>query len=132
MNIGQASEASGLPAKTIRYYEEIDLVRAERAANGYRDYSEAAVHKLRFVHRARDLGFSIYECRQLLALYEDENRSSADVKSLALTKIEEVERKIRHLKEMQSTLEHLAKTCHGDKRPDCPILDELANSELSK
>lgn len=126
MNIGTASIHSGLPQKTIRYYEEIGLVKANRAANGYRDYSQAHLHKLTFLHRARSLGFSIEECRQLLALYEDKSRASADVKELTGQKISEIDRKIRELKELKKTLGHLMDHCHGDNHPDCPILDSLA------
>ena len=91
MNIGEASEKTGLPAKTIRYYEEIGLIMPSRAGNGYRDYSASDVHKLAFLHRSRDLGFSVEECRQLLALYEDKERASSDVKALALDKIREID-----------------------------------------
>lgn len=126
MNIGSASSRSNLPAKTIRYYEDIGLVRPDRADNGYRDYSLTDVHKLAFLHRARGLGFSIEECRQLLALYEDDSRASSEVKALATQKVEEVDRKIRELHQLKRTLSHLIDHCHGDHRPDCPILDSLA------
>lgn len=128
MNIGFASTRSGLPKKTIRYYEEIDLVNPSRAANGYRDYSEEDIHCLNFIHRARNLGFSIEECRLLLSLYKDENRSSSEVKSLALTKISSIEEKIIELQNMKDMLHRLAQTCHGDDKPDCPILDEIAGA----
>lgn len=127
MNIGLAAEQSGLPAKTIRYYEEVGLVHPERAENGYRSYSETHVHKLRFLHRARSLGFGIEECRQLLALYDDHDRASADVKRIAQTKIGEIERKIAELEDLGRTLRHLVHTCRGDERPDCPILENLAS-----
>ncbi|MBO6754736.1 MAG: Cu(I)-responsive transcriptional regulator [Roseibium sp.] len=126
MNISSASQQSGLPLKTIRYYEDISLVRPARAANGYRDYSHADVHLLKFVQRARSLGFSIDECRLLLSLYQDENRASAEVKALALAKIEEIDSKIADLKSLRATLSTLAAHCHGDNRPDCPIIDDLA------
>lgn len=126
MNIGKASELSGLPAKTIRYYEDIGLVAPDRGENNYRDYSEGHVSKLQFVQRARSLGFSIEECRQLLALYEDRNRASADVKAIATAKMDMIEQKIIELKAMQMTLAHLVEHCHGDNRPDCPILKDLA------
>lgn len=129
MNIGQAGAASGLPPKTIRYYEEIGLVVPARAENGYRSYDDREIHNLRFIHRARELGFSIDECRQLLALYDDPSRSSADVKAMALAKIREVDRRIVNLKEMRETLAHLASNCHGDSRPECPILRELSGRE---
>ncbi|MEJ1119185.1 Cu(I)-responsive transcriptional regulator [Phyllobacterium sp. CCNWLW109] len=126
MNIGNASERSGLPAKTIRYYEDIGLLKPDRADNGYRDYSMSDVHKLRFLQRSRGLGFSVEECRQLLALYEDNDRASADVKSMAQSKLQEVERKITELRELQHTLNHLVAHCHGDQRPDCPILENIS------
>jgi Cu(I)-responsive transcriptional regulator len=126
MNIGEASERSGLPAKTIRYYEDIGLIRPDRADNGYRDYGSDDVHKLRFLHRSRGLGFSVEECRQLLALYEDKSRASADVRDMASSKLTEIDRKIRELTELRHTLEHLVHACHGNDRPDCPILEELA------
>jgi Cu(I)-responsive transcriptional regulator len=126
MNIGEASDRSGLPAKTIRYYEEIGLIRADRGDNGYRDYGIRDVHKLRFLQRSRGLGFSVEECRQLLALYEDKSRASADVREIASTKLSEIDRKIRELTELKHTLEHLVHACHGNDRPDCPILEELA------
>ncbi|ODN70660.1 Cu(I)-responsive transcriptional regulator [Methylobrevis pamukkalensis] len=126
MNIGTAAERSGLPAKTIRYYEEIDLIRPSRRGNGYRDYDETDVHKLRFLHRARGLGFSIEDCRHLLSLYEDSGRASADVKALAEARIAEIEAKIAELQSMRQTLTGLARACHGDHRPNCPILDDLS------
>lgn len=126
MNIGNASDQTGLPAKTIRYYEEIGLVKPGRASNGYRDYSDKDLNRLAFLQRARSLGFSIPECRLLLSLYEDENRASADVKALALEKIARVEEKIVELKSLQSTLQTLADHCHGNNRPDCPIIEEIA------
>ena len=126
MNIGDVARSTGLPAKTIRYYEDIDLVTPARAENGYRDYASEDVHRLSFIQRARSLGFSIDECRLLLSLYNDKARASSDVKSLALAKIEEVDRKINELKALRSTLKTLADTCHGNSRPDCPILEEMA------
>jgi Cu(I)-responsive transcriptional regulator len=129
MNIGQAAEASGLPAKTIRYYEEIGLVRPERRGNNYRDYSESAIHSLRFLARARALGFSIDECRRLLSLYEDRERASADVRELAKAHIADIDRKVAELKAMRGTLSKLVEACHGDNRPDCPILEDLAGAE---
>lgn len=123
MNIGQAATASGVPAKTIRYYEEIGLIAAPaRTASGYRDYDEAGVHTLRFVARARSLGFSIDECRNLLALWRDRGRASADVKRIALDHVAAIERKIAELEEMRATLVDLTDRCQGDNRPDCPIL----------
>lgn len=127
MNIGEASERSGLPSKTIRYYEEIGLIRPDRSVNGYRDYAASDIHKLRFLQKSRGLGFSVEECRQLLALYEDKIRASADVKEMTQTKLSEIDRKIRELTELRRTLEHLVHACHGNDRPDCPILEELAD-----
>jgi Cu(I)-responsive transcriptional regulator len=128
MNIGQASEHSGLAPKTIRYYEDIGLIRPDRGGNGYRDYAEADIHKLRFLQRSRGLGFSVEECRQLLALYEDKSRASSDVKELTQAKLTEIDRKIRELTELRRTLEHLVHACHGNDRPDCPILEELSDA----
>ncbi|MBT8413406.1 MAG: Cu(I)-responsive transcriptional regulator [Boseongicola sp.] len=125
MNIGQAAEATGLPPKTIRYYEEIDLVRPSRDANGYRAFSEADLHKLRFLGRARALGFSVADCRTLLALYEDDSRASAEVKAIAAKHLDEIAAKIADLKAMEATLSHLVANCAGDGRPDCPILADL-------
>jgi MerR family copper efflux transcriptional regulator len=127
MNIGEAADRSSLPAKTIRYYEDIGLIRPDRGENGYRDYRGDDVHKLRFLQRSRGLGFSVEECRQLLALYEDKTRASADVKDIASAKLDEIDRKIRELTELRRTLEHLVHACHGNDRPDCPILEELAD-----
>ncbi|MFP4127352.1 MAG: Cu(I)-responsive transcriptional regulator [Alphaproteobacteria bacterium] len=127
MNIGAAAKRSGLTTKTIRFYEDIGLVPAAgRDPNGYRRYGEREVHLLRFVHRARSLGFTVDECRELLALYGDRERASADVKALALARIRDIERKIEELEKMKATLQHLAERCHGDERPHCPILDDLA------
>ncbi|WP_417492847.1 Cu(I)-responsive transcriptional regulator [Maricaulis sp.] len=126
MNIKQAAALSGLPAKTIRYYESIGLVSPQRAGNGYRDYREADLHQLGFLARARALGFSIEDCRRLLSLDGDASRSSADVKALAQQHIRQIGDKIAELKAMRATLQKLASACHGDDRPDCPIIDELS------
>lgn len=126
MNISDAAVESGLPAKTIRYYEDIGLVSPGRLANGYRDYGEDDLHKLRFVQRARGLGFSVEDCRVLLSLYEDRNRASADVKQIAQTHLVEIERKISELQSLQKTLSELVHACHGDDRPHCPIINDLA------
>lgn len=126
MNVGAAAERSGLPAKTIRYYEEIGLIAPARAANGYRDYGDDDIHRLTFLKRARGLGFPIEECRQLMALYRDRSRASHDVKEIALSHVAAIEDKILELQSMRSTLEKLVKACHGDHRPDCPILDDIA------
>lgn len=126
MIIGHAAERSGLPAKTIRYYEDIELVVPARQDNGYRDYSTSDVHTLQFLQRARSLGFGIADCRNLLELYKDSHRASADVKELAMLKIADVDRKIVELQSLRETLSQLAEQCHGDDRPDCPIIDGLA------
>ena len=129
MNIGEAARQSGLPPKTIRYYEETGLIRpATRAGNGYRDYSTTDVHKMRFVRHARELGFSVDECAGLLSLYEDKNRQAADVKALVNAHIAGIDAKIADLASMKSTLAHLVSCCAGDARPECPILDSLANN----
>ncbi|QMU56941.1 MAG: Cu(I)-responsive transcriptional regulator [Boseongicola sp.] len=125
MNIGEVSAASGLPAKTIRYYEDIDLVRAGRGENGYREFSQSDLHKLRFLGRARALGFSIEDCRALLALYEDEGRASSEVRRIARKHLGEIADKIAALQSMEATLGHLVENCAGDARPDCPILQDL-------
>ena len=126
MNIGDVAKASGLPTKTIRYYEDIGLVEPARRPNGYRDFGEVELHKLAFLRRARSLGFSIEQCRNLLGLYEDRTRSSANVKRLAAEHLREIETKIAELQGMHATLADLIERCHGDDRPDCPILDELS------
>ena len=126
MNVGDAARRSGLPAKTIRYYEEIGLISPTRAANGYRDYSGDDVHRLAFLKRARNLGFSIDDCRQLMALYRDRSRASQDVRAIALSHVAAIEEKLRELQSMRATLNKLIHACHGDERPDCPILEEMA------
>ncbi|MGM0585630.1 MAG: Cu(I)-responsive transcriptional regulator [Pseudomonadota bacterium] len=126
MNIKDAAAASGLPAKTIRYYEEIGLIRPDRAPSGYRDFSGEDVHKLAFLARARSLGFSIEDCRALLALWEDRGRASADVKRVAQAHLGEIDRKIEELRSLRETLSDLVHRCQGDDRPDCPILADLA------
>lgn len=128
MNIGDASDKSGLPAKTIRYYEDIGLLRPDRAGNGYRDYSMSDVHRLRFLQRSRSLGFSVEECRQLLSLYGDKERESADVKTIAETRLADIDRKLAELAGLRDALRHLVEHCHGDERPDCPIIGGLAGS----
>lgn len=128
MNIGTASRRSGVPAKTIRYYESIGLVRsADRRANNYRDYSDHDVETLRFVARARRLGFSVRQCATLLALWQDRGRASHDVKAVALDHVAEIDRRLAELQSMRRLLVDLTARCHGDDRPDCPILDDLAS-----
>ncbi|MGH2340609.1 Cu(I)-responsive transcriptional regulator [Segnochrobactraceae bacterium EtOH-i3] len=127
MNIGAAARASGVSAKMIRYYEETGLIRpAARTGAGYRDFSAADVHTLRFIRRARDLGFAVAEIADLLALWRDRERSAADVKAVALAHVTDLRRRIAELETMARTLEGLAHLCHGDDRPDCPILEDLA------
>lgn len=127
MNIGQASRASGVSQRMIRHYERIGLVpAAARRESGYRDYDEADVHRLRFIANARDLGFPIADIGALLELWNNHARSSGEVKSLVNAQIEELGRKIERLEAMRSTLLDLAERCHGDDRPDCPILHCLA------
>jgi MerR family copper efflux transcriptional regulator len=129
MKIGILAEKTDLPAKTIRYYESIGLIEnAARTDNGYRDYSENDVATLKFVNRSRRLGFSIKQVAALLTLWNDHERSSANVKSLALEHIKEVEIKIAELESLRATLVDLTQRCHGDDRPDCPILDNLADT----
>ena len=126
MNIGKASAASGVSAKMIRYYESIDLLAAARRTDaGYRAYTDEDVHVLRFIRRARDLGFSLANIAELLALWRDQRRASADVKRIALEHVVALERKIAELQGLASTLRTLAAHCHGDARPDCPILTDL-------
>ena len=129
MNIGNVAQASGLPAKTIRYYEDIGLVRPARGENGYRSFSETDLHKLRFLGRSRALGFSIEDCRALLALYEDDQRASVEVRRIARRHLEKIERKIADLNALADTLTHLVDTCAGDDRPDCPILADLSGNK---
>lgn len=125
MNIGEAGQSAGLPAKTIRYYEDIGLVKPLRDANGYRAFREADVHKLRFLARARALGFTIENCRDLLALWEDKDRASSDVRQIAQEHLKMIEAKITDLQSMRDTLVDLVHQCAGDQRPDCPILNRL-------
>lgn len=129
MNIGQASKASGVSQRMIRHYEKIGLIPSPpRRDSGYRDYSEADIHRLRFIANARDLGFPVAEIETLLTLWSDRNRSSSEVKQLAETRAAELGQKARALEAMRATLLDLARRCHGDARPDCPILDELESS----
>ncbi|KII14557.1 Cu(I)-responsive transcriptional regulator [Phaeobacter sp. S60] len=126
MNIGDVASRSGLPAKTIRYYEDIGLIKPRRSDNGYRCFAETDLHKLAFLGRARALGFTIEDCRTLLALYEDESRASADVKQLAQEHLDKINIKIADLEAMRDTLSELVTCCAGDSRPDCPILRDLS------
>ncbi|WP_298259007.1 Cu(I)-responsive transcriptional regulator [uncultured Litoreibacter sp.] len=125
MNIGEVAKRVGLPAKTIRYYEDINLVRPFRDPNGYRVFTEKDLHKLTFLSRARALGFTIEKCRALLALWEDQTRASSDVKKIARAHLEEIDRKVSDLQSMRKTLSDLMRDCAGDDRADCPILSGL-------
>ena len=126
MNIKDAADRSGLPAKTIRYYEDIGLIRPLRDSNGYRAFRESDIHKLTFLGRSRALGFTIEDCRVLLSLYEDKSRASADVKALTRQHLDHIGEKIAALNAMRDTLSELVDACNGDHRPDCPILSNLA------
>jgi MerR family copper efflux transcriptional regulator len=130
MNIGQVAKRSGVPAKTIRYYESIGLIApADRTQAGYRVYGERDLQTLRFIQRARNLGFSVKQVGELLALWRDRERSSADVKAVARQHLDEIDRRMAELQSMRDTLEHLIGRCHGDQRPDCPILSDLAGED---
>ena len=128
MNIGEAAKRSGVTAKMIRHYEALGLVKqARRTDSGYRVYDAPEVHTLRFIRRARDLGFSIKEIQHLVGLWQNRRRASADVRRIAQTHITALDAKIAELQAMRRTLEQLVHNCHGDHRPDCPILDDLAS-----
>jgi Cu(I)-responsive transcriptional regulator len=132
MNIGEASEQSGVPAKMIRYYEETGLVRKlERSSGGYRQYSETDIHTLRFIRRAREFGFSVERIRELLRLWTDRSRPSREVKKIALAHVAALDADIAKLTGLRDVLRHLAGQCHGDDRPDCPILDDLGAARVS-
>ena len=127
-NIGEAAAITGVSAKMIRHYESIDLIpHAGRTFAGYRIYTDNDLHRIRFIKRARTLGFSMKQIHDLLGLWDDTKRSSADVKKLARAHADDLDARIKEMEAMKRTLEHLAKRCHGDARPDCPILDDLAN-----
>lgn len=133
MNIGQAAAASGISAKMIRYYESIGLIdSATRTDSGYRVYGDKELHTLRFVRRARDLGFSVEQMHELLALWRDRDRASADVKRVALSHVEGLERKAAELQQMADTLRHLAEHCKGNNRPECPIIEELGGVAVTQ
>lgn len=127
MNIGEAAKISGVNAELIRHYESIGIIpKASRSSAGYRTYSENEVHILSFVKRSRNLGFSMKEIKKLVSLWRNKSRASVEVKNLATKHVEEMEKKILELQSMVKTLKHLATNCHGDDRPDCPILNDLA------
>lgn len=132
MNIGDVARQSGLPPKTIRYYEDIGLIRPQRSENGYRSFGESDLHKLAFLGRARALGFTIEDCRTLMALYEDDHRESAQVKAVAEEHLRQIDEKIAQLQSMRATLDTLIHACAGDHRPDCPILQDLARSDANQ
>jgi len=133
MNIGEAAEHSGVSAKMIRYYEQSGLIPpAQRSESGYRTYRQDDIHRLRFIRRARDLGFSVAEIRDLLSLWDDRSRQSADVKRLAQAHIDELEARIGQLRQMADTLQTLINCCAGDERPDCPILANLEQADDSE
>ena len=126
MNISAASKAAGLPVKTVRYYADIGLVEAPtRSEAGYRTYDDASVRKLVFIRRSRAFGFTIEECRELLGLYQDQDRTSSEVKRIASKRLKEIEEKQRELQSLRNELAHLVTSCRGDHRPDCPIIDYL-------
>ena len=128
MNIGEAARASGVSAKMIRYYEQTGLITPPaRSMAGYRVYAQADIHALRFIRRARDLGFTVGQIAELMELWRDRSRASADVKRIALAHVGVLEAKMREIEAMAKALKHLARTCHGDGRPECPIIEELAH-----
>lgn len=126
MNIGEVADRSGIPPKTIRYYEDIGLICPQRKQNGYREFRETDLHKLTFLGRSRALGFSIEDCRTLLGLYEDESRESGQVKFVANEHLATIDKKIKQLQSMHKTLSYLVEACQGDHQPDCPILTDLS------
>ena len=128
MNIAEAARRAALTPKAIRFYEAQGLLRPDRASNGYRSFADQDVHTLRFLKRARDLGFSVEECRSLLALYHETDRSNAEVKALAENRVAEIDRRLADLASIRSALAHLASTCAGNDRPECPILEDLAGA----
>ena len=127
MNIGKASKLSELTVKTVRYYANIDLVKPNQSSlTGYREYSEEDVLKLKFIGKARKFNFSINECRELLSLYENQNRPSKEVKKITLEKVSEIDKKLNELKNLRNELNYLANNCNGDDRPNCPILEAFS------
>lgn len=127
MNISEVGKRAGLPPKTIRFYEDIGLIAPRREANGYRVFSEKDLHRLAFLRRARALGFTVQECRQLLDLYNNDTRASADVKAIARQHLQRIDTQLHDLQQMRATLADLIAACAGDNRPDCPILRDLAH-----
>lgn len=131
MNIGEAAKKSGLSVKTVRYYDEINLIKPiKNKATNYRHYTTADLAKLQFIGKARRFNFSIKECKELLSLYENQNRSSKEVRNLTLTKIAEIDVKLHELENLREQLSHLVNCCKGNERPECPIIDELAAGNI--
>lgn len=131
MNIGEAAKKSGLSVKTVRYYDEINLIKPiKNKATNYRHYTTADLAKLQFIGKARRFNFSIKECKELLSLYENKNRSSKEVRNLTLTKIAEIDVKLTELENLREQLSHLVNCCKGNERPECPIIDELATGNV--
>ena len=131
MNIGEAAKKSGLSVKTVRYYDEINLIKPiKNRATNYRHYTAADLAKLQFIGKARRFNFSIKECKELLSLYENQNRSSKEVRNLTLTKIAEIDVKLTELENLREQLSHLVNCCKGNERPECPIIDELATGNV--
>ena len=129
MNIGKAAKLSNLTVKAVRYYANIGLVKPQQnISTGYRDYTEEEVAKLKFIGKARSFDFSINECKELLSLYDDKNRTSKEVKKITLEKISQIESKLKNLNDLKKELSFLANNCHGDDKPNCPILDELSKN----
>ena len=132
MNIAEAARRAGLTPKAIRFYEAQGLLKPTRSANGYRAFGDADVHTLKFLKRARDLGFSVEECRALLALYHETDRSNAEVRALAESRVKEIDRRLADLASIRDALAHLVESCKGDSREECPILDDLAGDSEKK
>ncbi len=132
MNIAEAARRAGLTPKAIRFYEAQGLLKPHRAANGYRAFGDGDVHTLKFLKRARDLGFSVEECRALLALYHESERSNAEVKALAESRVREIDRRLADLASIREALANLAESCRGDARHECPILDDLSGNPEQK
>lgn len=131
MNIGEAAKKSGLSVKTVRYYDEINLIKPiKNKATNYRHYTTADLAKLQFIGKARRFNFSIKECKELMSLYENKNRSSKEVRNLTLTKIAEIDVKLTELENLREQLSHLVNCCKGNERPECPIIDELATGNV--
>ena len=129
MNIGKAAKLSNLTVKTVRYYANIGLVKPKQnISSGYREYKDEEVAKLKFIGKARKFDFSIDECKELLSLYEDKNRTSKEVKKITLEKISQIDSKLNDLKDLRNELSFLASNCHGDDKPNCPIIDELSKN----